>query len=89
MKFKDKDIGTGEDPSFSAALRDLYNLKMRCDDAEGRSRRSNVLFFGLPDKDKETWNQSECLVVELCSKKLCISVDLNRIKKKKTHRLGS
>lgn len=87
IKLKDRDAATSEVPQFSAALRDLSNLKTRCNDAEGRSRRSNLLFFGLPDKDKETWNQSEGLVVELCFEKLGIRVDPIRIER--AHHLGS
>ncbi|XP_029830951.3 uncharacterized protein LOC115315791 [Ixodes scapularis] len=87
LKQKDTSSAATTEPQLTAALNELSQLKTRCDDAEGRSRRCNLLFFGITDADKETWAQSECLVTSLCSEKLNVQVESSRIER--AHRLGA
>ncbi|XP_042148309.1 uncharacterized protein LOC121837048 [Ixodes scapularis] len=87
LKQKDTSSAATTEPQLTAALNELSQLKTRCDDAEGRSRRCNLLFFGITDADKKTWAQSECLVTSLCSEKLNVQVESSRIER--AHRLGA
>ncbi|XP_042142747.1 uncharacterized protein LOC120837858, partial [Ixodes scapularis] len=64
----------------------LATLAERVDDSENRSRRSNLLFFGLPDSDRETWAQSEQKIINLCSQHLDINIMPDGIER--AHRLG-
>lgn len=68
--------------------KDIAFIKTRLDDSEDRARCSNLVFFGLTDCERETWAESESLIVELCRKELnrcrwTSSVDIER-----DHRLG-
>lgn len=62
-------------------------LASRIDDLEDRSRRSNLLFYGANDSDKETWEQSEKLVTEICTTHLGIPIQPSDIER--AHRLGA
>ncbi|XP_029850826.2 uncharacterized protein LOC115332556, partial [Ixodes scapularis] len=86
---KQKEIGsvTPTEPQLTTALNELSQLKTPCDDAEGSSRRNNLLFSGVSDTDRETWAQSEGLVTGLCSRNLGINVELSKIERE--HRLGA
>lgn len=53
---------------------ELYKVNSRCDDAENRLRRSNLLFFGIPDSQTETWTQSEEKVIRLCAESLGVEI---------------
>ncbi|KAM7281714.1 uncharacterized protein ISCGN_006095 [Ixodes scapularis] len=44
---------------LESVLLEMASLKRRSDDAESRSRRSNLIFFGFKDTTKETWAESE------------------------------
>ncbi|KAH9373053.1 hypothetical protein HPB48_018066 [Haemaphysalis longicornis] len=49
-------------------------MQEKIDDLEHRSRRSNVLFYGINETDKfEAWDVSERLVHEFCTNKLGIT----------------
>ncbi|XP_077543323.1 uncharacterized protein LOC144155629 [Haemaphysalis longicornis] len=57
----------------------------KIDDLENRSRRSNVLFFGIEDTDQsESWEASETHVREFCSNKLSVTAASIA----RAHRLG-
>ncbi|XP_042148675.1 uncharacterized protein LOC121837193 [Ixodes scapularis] len=86
---KQKEIGnvTPTEPQLTTALNELSQLKTRCDDAEGRSRRNNLLFFGVTDTDRETWAQSEGLVTGLCSSNLGVNIESSKIER--AHPLGA
>ncbi|XP_040067473.3 uncharacterized protein LOC120840813 [Ixodes scapularis] len=86
---KQKEIGnvTPTEPQLTTALNELSQLKTRCDDAEGRSRRNNLLFFGVTDTDRETWAQSEGLVTGLRSSNLGVNIESSKIER--AHRLGA
>ncbi|KAL1472348.1 hypothetical protein MTO96_039398, partial [Rhipicephalus appendiculatus] len=45
-------------------------LSARLDDLEDKSRRENLLFFGISDSPNETWAQSEGHVRDLLSRHL-------------------
>ncbi|XP_040073766.1 uncharacterized protein LOC8043825 [Ixodes scapularis] len=86
---KQKQIGsvTPTKPQLTTALNELSQLKTRCDDPEGRSRRNNLLFFGVTDTDKETWAQSEDLITGLCSRNIGVNIESSKIER--AHRLGA
>ncbi|XP_075726224.1 uncharacterized protein LOC142767862 [Rhipicephalus microplus] len=63
-----------------AKLRDSY------EDLDGRSRRNNLVVYGLPDTVNETWAQSEAQVIAFCSEKLNVAISTAAIER--AHRLG-
>ncbi|KAH6933159.1 hypothetical protein HPB50_012528 [Hyalomma asiaticum] len=56
-------------------------IESRCEDAENRSRRCNLLFFGLPDEPSESWFSSEQKVIQLCSQHLGITPQSSQIER--------
>lgn len=62
-------------------------LLARIDDLENRSRRSNLLFYGVPDVDGETPQISEQKVLDLARDSLGIAVDNSHVER--AHRLGA
>ncbi|XP_077501507.1 uncharacterized protein LOC144112581 [Amblyomma americanum] len=64
----------------------LRIIESRCNDAENRLRRCNLLFFGLSDDISETWPSAETKVIDLCKKELDITVDSSQIER--AHRIG-
>jgi hypothetical protein len=53
--------------------------------SEDRSRRKNLRIDGLPESDKETWNETESKVQSLFANKLGLTgIDIER-----AHRIGS
>lgn len=62
-----------------------YELASRLDELEDRSRRNNLIFYGMPDT-KETWEETETkIVTELTS--VLDGFSPNEIER--AHRLGS
>lgn len=63
-----------------------FKLEAKLDDLENRSRRSNLVFFGVPDNSrKETWEESEKLIRDICKETLSIdNVEIER-----AHRVGA
>ncbi|XP_077513342.1 uncharacterized protein LOC144124483 [Amblyomma americanum] len=62
-------------------------LEARLDDAENRSRRNNLLFYGLPDTNPtETYSLTEDLIIRHCSDHLDTQLSPNNIER--AHRLG-
>ncbi|XP_037512256.1 uncharacterized protein LOC119389039 [Rhipicephalus sanguineus] len=65
----------------------IQELEASLDDAENRSRRNNVIFYGVPDPTRnETWAESEKAIVDICKNNIGITVLPNDIKR--AHRLG-
>lgn len=64
----------------------LSSLMMRHDVLENRSRRNNLIFYGLPDTVNETWDESERSVILPCSGSLGIQVGPSSIER--AHRIG-
>ncbi|KAK8768826.1 hypothetical protein V5799_014709 [Amblyomma americanum] len=64
----------------------LRIIESRCNDAENRMRRCNLLFFGLSDDISETWPSAETKVIDLCKNELDITVDSSQIER--AHRIG-
>lgn len=63
----------------------ISKMHEKIDDLENRSRRSNVLFYGISDTEKsEAWDVSERLVHEFCTNKLGITVSTIA----RAHRIG-
>ncbi|XP_075534599.1 uncharacterized protein LOC142568604 [Dermacentor variabilis] len=62
-------------------------LASRLDDLEDRSRRHNLLFFGIPDGVSETWTQSEKHICELLSRHLNLRITDGTVER--AHRLGA
>lgn len=76
-----------ESPEKSRAIsRQLKSIEMRCEDAENRLRRCNLLFFGISDDRNESWSSSESKVINLCSEHLGIAIEPTQIER--AHRLG-
>nr|XP_037276014.1 uncharacterized protein LOC119168726 [Rhipicephalus microplus] len=78
-------------PSGSVdALHDVTNqlskITNRCDEAENRLRRSNLLFFGIEDDPNENWAVSEDKIVKFCSDHLGTSISSPQLER--VHRLG-
>ncbi|XP_077527695.1 uncharacterized protein LOC144139057 [Haemaphysalis longicornis] len=70
-----------------ACVSQISELSARVDDAENRSRRSNLIFYGLKDAKNETWEASEKLVLNLCAEHLNLTIPPRNIER--AHRLGS
>ncbi|XP_042143950.1 uncharacterized protein LOC121834265, partial [Ixodes scapularis] len=67
--------------------RQVCDLEACVDDAENRSRRNNMIFYGLPDPTaSETFAQSEQRVIRLCFDLFNVTLDPKEIER--THRLG-
>ncbi|KAL1468415.1 hypothetical protein MTO96_041500 [Rhipicephalus appendiculatus] len=64
---------------------DMSKIQDKLDDLENRSRRSNVLFFGIQDGNAtEPWEDSERHLKDFCTGKLGVTVtSISR-----AHRLG-
>lgn len=72
-----------QNSQFADAMR---NVMIKQDDIENRSRRNNLLFFGIPDSGKETWDDSEAKVIQLCTDKLGVTVNPSSVER--AHRIG-
>lgn len=77
-------------PDMAKLSSDIKLLSNKCDDAENRLRRTiyiyNLLFFGITDKQDETWSQSESRITSFCSQELDITINSHDIER--AHRLG-
>ncbi|XP_054924418.1 uncharacterized protein [Dermacentor andersoni] len=68
------------------ATRLISKLEARLDDAENRTRRNNLVFYGLPETTPESYAQSEQLIIKHCRKHLDIHIDTKEIER--AHHLG-
>nr|KAG5705870.1 hypothetical protein BaRGS_030760 [Batillaria attramentaria] len=67
------------------SLEKVGHLEERTDDVEGRSRRSNLLFYGIPQTNKnETWQESVDTVKSVLKEKLGVE---DNIQFDRVHRL--
>ncbi|XP_077532709.1 uncharacterized protein LOC144145092 [Haemaphysalis longicornis] len=65
----------------------ICNLESRVDDSENRSRRNNLIFYGIPDTTKtETFSDSEEIIIRHCSDTLQLTIPPSEIER--AHRLG-
>ncbi|XP_050043438.2 uncharacterized protein [Dermacentor andersoni] len=65
----------------------VHTLNARVDDAENRSRRNNLVFYGLPDTAaSETSAASEEIILRLCSEHLNVPLEPQDIER--AHRVG-
>lgn len=74
------------DNALKTIATQLQTITSRCDDAENRMRRSNLLFFGIEDDEKEDWAGSEEKIITFCSQKLQIPTTCAQFER--VHRLG-
>lgn len=77
-----EEIRTQSD-QLADAMRKVFRTQ---DDIENRSRRNNLLFFGVEGEEKETWDESEAKVISLCAEKLQVTVTPSSIER--AHRMG-
>ncbi|XP_070391007.1 uncharacterized protein [Dermacentor albipictus] len=82
------EIGLKADVNGSLAKlsTEIKVLTEKCDDAENRLRRSNLLFCGIQDTKGETWLESQTKIVSFCSEQLGLSVSTDDLER--AHRLG-
>lgn len=59
----------------------------RLNELEDRSRRDNLIFYGIPDNSSETWAESEGHIRDICSRFLEFELPEGAISR--AHRLGS
>lgn len=65
----------------------MCDIEERLDDLENRSRRNNLIFYGFPDTNpKETYAQSEQIIINHCLKSFGLTVGTQDIER--AHRLG-
>lgn len=65
------------------------NIFVKLDDLENRSRRNNLLFFGVDDKENESWEESEEKVRNLIQNDLGFSEEeTGKIEFQRAHRIG-
>lgn len=64
----------------------LTEITSRCDDAENRQRRSNLLFFGIEDSETEEWAEAEEKTINFSSERLEITTTSSQFER--VHRLG-
>ncbi|KAH7967973.1 hypothetical protein HPB52_004510 [Rhipicephalus sanguineus] len=64
----------------------LKAIESRCDNEEKCMCRSNLPFFGIEDDSSDTWSSAENKVLEMCSERLGITIDLAKIER--AHRMG-
>ncbi|CAN7943526.1 unnamed protein product [Ixodes pacificus] len=70
------------------AVRDEnFALQCRLDDYEDRSRRDNLILYGIPDSPTETWTQSEHKVRSLLLESFSLQLPEEAISR--AHRLGT
>lgn len=62
-------------------------MHSRLDDLEDRSRRENLIFYGLADTSTETWSQSEEAIRNFASSTVEIEIPSDSIAR--AHRLGN
>lgn len=62
------------------------NLQDYQDDLDNRSRRNNLIFFGIEDNQNETWAESESRILSFCSKQLQAPIASEATER--AHRLG-
>ncbi|CAN8029884.1 unnamed protein product, partial [Ixodes persulcatus] len=72
--------------NVSGMSQDIAALKAAAYDAENRLRRNNLLFFGLPDNQSETWDQSEDAVLSMVTETMGIVIEKPNIER--AHRIG-
>lgn len=64
----------------------ITSIDDRINDAEDSSRRSNLLFYGIEEKESDKWIDSEIAVIKLCKTHLDVRIDPKEIAR--AHHLG-
>lgn len=69
---------------LSSVQERLQEIEGTIDYLENQSRRNNLIFDGIPEGERETWQDSEDKVLEVLED----SMDLNNITVERAHRVG-
>ncbi|KAH9374295.1 hypothetical protein HPB48_005615 [Haemaphysalis longicornis] len=77
-------IVTEHKDDISILQKEFKNLQAKNVDLENRSRRQNLLFYGVDDNKAETWDESEELIKKIVGDKLGIEVSSLQ----RAHRIG-
>ena len=71
----------------NSELRQMVSeLRQKIDDLENRDRRNNLVLYGLEERNQETWEQTEGMVMEFLLNHLHLKLDSNEIER--AHRIG-
>ncbi|XP_049520556.1 uncharacterized protein LOC125944250 isoform X2 [Dermacentor silvarum] len=65
-------------------MQQVKDLQKKTNDLENRSRRKNLVFYGVDDKPSESWDESEATVKKIC--KTSLGIELRSLER--AHRLG-
>ncbi|XP_077550763.1 uncharacterized protein LOC144164040 [Haemaphysalis longicornis] len=78
---------SGAVPEDAAKIKhEIETLKAANTDASNRLRRNNLLFLCIEDSVKETWEESELNIINVCSTQLDITLEPSAIER--AHRIG-
>ncbi|KAG0419575.1 hypothetical protein HPB47_004010, partial [Ixodes persulcatus] len=77
---------TDVEETVTLLSRENASLRSRLDEFEDRSRRDNLIFYGAPDSNSETWAVSESKVRDVIANEMKIIVPPEGIIR--AHRLG-
>ncbi|XP_064470057.1 protein unc-13 homolog C-like [Ornithodoros turicata] len=72
--------------SLSATSSEIATLRARIDDLEGRSRRDNLVFYGITNTSNKMWKESEEKMRIMCHDNLGVTVHSEQIER--AHRVG-
>lgn len=65
-------------------MQQVKDLQKKTNDLENRSRRKNLVFYGVDDKTSESWGESEAIIKNIC--KTSLEMELESVER--AHRLG-
>ncbi|KAH6940237.1 hypothetical protein HPB50_026405 [Hyalomma asiaticum] len=65
-------------------MQQVKDLEKKTNDLENRSRRKNLVFYGVDDKTSESWDESEAIIKNIC--KTNLGMELESVER--AHRLG-
>ncbi|KAH8031951.1 hypothetical protein HPB51_022271 [Rhipicephalus microplus] len=67
---------------------EVLSVNKRLDELEDRSRRENLIFYGIEDCDSETWAQSEEKICQILNETLKLNLGSSDDRISRAHRLG-
>lgn len=65
-------------------MQQVKDLQKKTNDLENRSRRKNLVFYGVDDKTSESWDESKAIIKNIC--KTSLGMELESVER--AHRLG-
>lgn len=75
-----------QEEAISKLQMENRTLKRKVTEFEMHSRRNNLKFYGIPDKNKESWKESDEKIIELCR---AVNLKYGLRTLERAHRLGS